>query len=137
MASKGRKQDRAGAEYLAELLAQLRVEPPDIKTLQELLDKRPISAVELCELIAAIHDVDESRRQRVRAEKRHEERRKAIEYARRLWLIQPRYNGAKKDFSEQVSRDLPGLFGVEAKPQTIARDWLRGCDAPSKMWTQS
>lgn len=137
MARKDRKQDRAGAEYLAALLAQLKVDTPDMETLQELLDERPISAIELCEVMAALHDVDESRRQRVRAEKRHEERRKAIEYARRLWLIQPRYNGAKKEFSEQVSRDLPGLFGVEAKPQTIARDWLRGCDAPLKMWTPS
>ena len=125
---------RTDAAYFGSVLGLIDAASPNLPALQVLLDARPINARELCELVAALRKLDASNRQRQHAEKKHQKRRKAIEYARALWLLEPRKNGAKKAFSERISLVVLERFSIEAKPETIARDWLRGCATPPGAW---
>lgn len=116
---------------VASLLTLVKSDDVDIPALQGLLDQQPINACDLVELVTALRIADASSRQRELAEKRHRERKNAMQHVRDLWPDQAPRNGAKKEFSERMSSVVLNKFGVKVKPTTIARDWLRGCIAPA------
>lgn len=116
--------------YASELIGALSRGEGGQKSLQALLKIRPIDAEVLEALAGLLQAAALRQRQQSAANSKHHLTRKAKEFVSRMWAKNLSDRGTNKAFSENAAWRVFTKFGVEVKPETIARDWLKRFEKP-------
>lgn len=118
--------------YFAELI-QLSTDIETAPLLDILLKQRPIDAKSLRYLVSYLKSLANSQRQQDAANKKHIANKAARQWVQKFWHQDRSKYSTNIEFSTIAASKVVTKFKVSIKPETIARDWLRGVGESDSM----